>query len=89
MNNKAVYVSISLQDKIYLVGRLWCYYKNGRESASFEYDKNWLSNPEKFPLEPALKLTEGTIHTPENHTLFGSIGDSSPDRWGRMLIRRA
>ncbi|MDR3256384.1 MAG: type II toxin-antitoxin system HipA family toxin [Endomicrobium sp.] len=89
MSSKEIYVSISLQGKTYIVGRLWGHSRNGRQSASFEYDKNWLNNPEKFALEPALNLTEGTVHTPESHILFGSIGDSAPDRWGRVLMRRA
>jgi serine/threonine-protein kinase HipA len=89
MNCKEIYVSISLQDKIFFIGKLWCYFKNGTQSASFEYSRNWLNNPETFALEPALKLIEGTAHTPENHIIFGSIGDSAPDRWGRVLMRCA
>jgi len=42
----------------------------------------------RFALEPALKLTEGAFHTQEDMNLFGSIGDSAPDRWGRVLMRR-
>ncbi len=81
-----IYVSISLGDEIYLVGRLWCHYRKGRESASFEYDQNWLEHKERFALEPALALTAGSFHTDLN--VFGSIGDSAPDRWGRVLMRR-
>ena len=88
MNCKEIYVSISLQDKIFFIGKVWCYSKNGKESASFEYSRNWLTNPESFALEPALKLIEGVAHTPGNHIIFGSIGDSAPDRWGRVLMRR-
>jgi len=39
-------------------------------------------------LEPALELFEGQYHTPINRNMFGAIGDSAPDRWGRILMRR-
>jgi len=88
MNSKEVIVSISLDGEDIPVGRLWFHVRKGRESASFEYDKNWLGHPERFALEPALKLTEGAFHTPSGLGVFGSIGDSAPDRWGRVLMRR-
>lgn len=87
MSSREIYVSIALGDENYLVGRLWCHYRKGRESASFEYDENWLENKERFALEPALVLAAGPFHTDRN--IFGSIGDSAPDRWGRVLMRRA
>ena len=43
----------------------------------------------RFSLEPALQLGPGPFHTPANKPLFGAIGDSAPDRWGRVLMRRA
>lgn len=82
-----VIVSISLGEETFLVGRLWFNERNGRESASFEYDKKWLSHPERFALEPLLTLTKGAFYTQKS--LFGAVGDSAPDRWGRMLMRRA
>ena len=68
------------------VGKLWFRSWNGRESASFQYDPDWLAS-KNYALEPALKLNAGTFHT-DNMSLFGSLGDSAPDRWGRILIRR-
>ena len=88
MNSQSIFVSIMLGEETRLVGRLWYYNRQGRESASFEYDQNWLRYSKRFALEPSLKLLEGTFHTPADRTLFGSIGDSAPDRWGRLLIRR-
>ena len=88
MNSQSIFVSIMLGEETRLVGRLWYYNRRGRESASFEYDQNWLRYSKRFALEPSLKLLEGTFHTPADRTLFGSIGDSAPDRWGRLLIRR-
>lgn len=69
------------------VGRLWFRSSNGRESASFQYDPAWFHLSGCFALEPALKLGEGTFHT-QNMSLFGALGDSAPDRWGRILMRR-
>jgi len=71
------------------VGKLWFRSSNGRESASFEYDPAWLADnaPDSFALEPGLKLNTGTYHT-GNAPLFGALGDSAPDRWGRILMRR-
>lgn len=89
MSSNQVYVFISLGGEDILVGRLWGHSRKGRERASFEYDPSWLSHPEKFALEPALTLTSGQFHTEDNQALFGAIGDSAPDRWGRVLMRRA
>ena len=69
------------------VGRLWVRVRRGRESASFEYDRSWLRRPDSYSLEPALAIGPGAFHT--RKALFGAIGDSAPDRWGRVLLRRA
>ena len=89
MSSQEIFVSIMLGGVNYLVGRLWCHSRKGRESASFEYDQVWLDHPERFALEPALILTSGAFHTLADQSLFGAIGDSAPDRWGRVLMRRA
>jgi serine/threonine-protein kinase HipA len=62
--------------------------RNGRDSASFEYASAWMESPDRFALEPGLKLGAGTFHTPNKLSLFGALGDSAPDRWGRVLMRR-
>jgi serine/threonine-protein kinase HipA len=72
-----------------LVGRLWSRIRKGRESASFEYDAGWLARADRFALEPALILAPGPHHTGNDRPMFGAIGDSAPDRWGRGLMRRA
>src|SRR5262249_23006719 len=71
-----------------LVGRLWARARKGRESATFEYDRSWLKHPTRFALEPALVLGHGSQHTGAGRRIFGAIGDSAPDRWGRLLIQR-
>lgn len=84
-----VLVYVDLDGEPHLAGRLWARMRKGRDSATFEYDKDWLANPIRFSLEPALQLGPGPFHTPANKPLFGAIGDSAPDRWGRVLMRRA
>ena len=59
-----------------------------RSSATFEYDDAWLKHPARYALQPALALGKGPLHTPAGRQIFGAIGDSAPDRWGRMLIQR-
>jgi serine/threonine-protein kinase HipA len=88
MDNE-ILVYVDLQGTPHLVGRLWARTRKDRESATFEYDKIWLAHPGRFSLEPALKLGPGPFHTPAGRPLFGAIGDSAPDRWGRALMRRA
>jgi serine/threonine-protein kinase HipA len=82
-------VSISLGMETIKDGRLWFHFRHNRQIASFEYDQKWLWHAEKFALEPSLKLTKGVFHTGKDINLFGAIGDSAPDRWGRILMRRA
>ena len=89
MMTEAILVYIDLNGNSELVGRLWSHIRDRRESATFEYDGEWLRSPRKFALEPALKLTPGPHQTPDSRSIFSAIGDSAPDRWGRFLMRRA
>lgn len=82
-------VYVDLHGEPIRVGRLWSRTRGARESATFEYDASWLTHPERFPLEPSLPLTQGPFYTPVEKALFGAMDDSAPDRWGRVLMRRA
>ncbi len=81
-------VYIDLEGETHLVGKLWARSARGKEGATFEYARAWLDNPLHFALEPALALGKGPQHTLEGRALFGALGDSAPDRWGRLLIQR-
>jgi serine/threonine-protein kinase HipA len=59
-----------------------------RKVPPFEYDTIWLANRSRFALEPALTLGKGPHHTAAGRQIFGAVGDSAPDRWGRVLIQR-
>lgn len=88
MTDRQFLVHVDLNGAPVVVGRLWARQRKGRESASFEYDPSWLKHPQRFALEPALVLSHGQHHTAANRRIFGAIGDSAPDRWGRVLIQR-
>ena len=81
-------VYVDLDGVPHLMGRLWARVRKNRESATFEYDEGWLRHPARFSLEPAIQLGPGAFHTPADLPIFGAIGDSAPDRWGRSLMRR-
>lgn len=87
--NREILVCVDIEKAPTFVGRLWTRVRSGKETATFEYDKSWLKNPYRFSLEPALTLGPAQHHTAQGRPLFGAIGDSVPDRWGRALIRRA
>lgn len=61
----------------------------GNEIVVFEYAPEWLSDPARFSIEPALTLTRGNFAPLAGQDIFGSIGDSAPDTWGRRLMQRA
>ena len=86
--DREVLVYIDLNGVPCLVGRLWVRTRRNKDSATFEYDARWLEHRERFPLEPALTLGPGPFHTAADMPMFGAIGDSAPDRWGRALMRR-
>lgn len=88
MSDKKILVYISLSNENYFVGTLWSHFNRGRETSDFEYSKDWLKNPKAFSLEPALFLGAGKQVNPRQTPLFGSFGDSAPDTWGRILMRR-
>jgi serine/threonine-protein kinase HipA len=82
-------VHIDLHGDTRPVGRLRRNAARGRETVTFEYEAGWLTDPNRFSLEPALALGHGSFPPPRGLPLFGSIGDSAPDTWGRRLMQRA
>jgi len=71
------------------VGTLHRQPRRGGEALSFEYHADWLGDAARFSLEPALALDRGTFAPAAGLSVFGSIGDSAPDTWGRRLMQRA
>ena len=71
------------------VGTLHRQARLGGEAVAFEYHPDWLADPDRFSLEPALTLNRGAFAPGAGLAMFGSIGDSAPDTWGRRLMQRA
>lgn len=82
-------VHISLGGEQIRVGTLFRQAARGRESVTFQYHENWLIHPARFSLEPGLAVGKGMFHPGDGREMFGSIGDSAPDTWGRRLMQRA
>ncbi len=89
MTDREIVVYVDLDGTPRLAGRLWTRVAREHESASFKYDRSWIGQPDAFALEPALPPGRGAFHTEAGRTLFGALGDSAPDQWGRTLIARA
>lgn len=84
-----VEVHIDLDGETRRVGTLRRRPGRGQESVIFEYHANWLEHEGRFSLEPALQLTRGAFAPGNGAPLFGSIGDSAPDTWGKRLMQRS
>src|SRR3984957_16566285 len=73
------------------VGLLRFEAQGARESAAFEYDAAWLASPDRFALEPALRLVPGLQYhkkTRDGSLFHAAIADTEPDGWGRRVILR-
>lgn len=72
-----------------LMGKLFAELLRGKEIFSFEYDESWLKSDNAQLLDPELQLYSGLHYLgDESKSNFGMFLDSSPDRWGRILMRR-
>jgi serine/threonine-protein kinase HipA len=60
----------------------------GKEVFSFEYDPDWIYCKQFQALDPDLLQFKGKQYMSADKLNFGIFLDSSPDRWGRMLMRR-
>jgi serine/threonine-protein kinase HipA len=70
------------------IGTLHASFVHGREIFSFEYEKNWLQSSFAQEIDPDLGLFSGVQYVRDEKTNFGLFLDSSPDRWGRVLMDR-
>jgi serine/threonine-protein kinase HipA len=71
------------------MGALHAELLRGKEVFSFEYDSNWLQSEHAQLLDPDLQLYTGKQYlSNQDKSNFGIFLDSSPDRWGRILMRR-
>jgi serine/threonine-protein kinase HipA len=75
-------------DKPTLMGILYATMVRGKEIFSFEYNPDWLRSKQAHVLDPSLQLFHGMHYAPNSQENFGVFLDSSPDRWGRFLMKR-
>jgi serine/threonine-protein kinase HipA len=85
-------IGVVLGDADRRVGTLRFDSQGARQSAAFEYDRDWLATSDRFALEPDLPLVTGTqFHKPprrEASIFHGAIADTEPDGWARRVILR-
>jgi serine/threonine-protein kinase HipA len=70
------------------VGELVVQVARRGEVYSFSYDDDWLKSGPKLLLDPALQHFRGPQFPEPQRGSFGIFLDSSPDRWGRVLMDR-
>ncbi len=84
-----IYVFEQFGDAPKLMGILNVDKVRGKETFSFEYNKNWLKTNSYPLLDPDIQHYNGIQYLQdENKPNFGIFLDSSPDRWGRELMQR-
>ena len=90
IDQKKIYVYENFSDiEPQLLGTLFVDHIRGRESYSFEYETNWIkSNEYATSLDPDLQMFIGRQYPVGEKDIFGIFADSSPDRWGRVLMTR-
>lgn len=86
--NIFVYYDGEQVDTPRLMGVLSCDHIRGKEIFSFEFDRSWLSDKRFRSFDPDLQLFGGKQYVPQGKDNFGIFLDSTPDRWGRVLLER-
>jgi len=74
--------------KTFKMGILRSEKTRGEEVFSFEYSEAWLKSGYAQEIDPDLKLYVGPQYISDGKPNFGLFLDSSPDRWGRILMQR-
>ena len=88
LDSIAVYADLEQFSEPQLMGSLRCQPSRGGEVFAFEYDRSWLLRPGAFAFDPDLALVQGPQYPLATRSNFGIFLDSSPDRWGRVLMQR-
>jgi serine/threonine-protein kinase HipA len=80
-----VYADWYMYDTPRPVGILSFFFLRGKTVYSFEYSNEWLKTG--IAIDPEIPLYPGLHYAPANEN-FGIFKDSSPDRWGQLLMKR-
>jgi serine/threonine-protein kinase HipA len=70
------------------MGVLSVTHTRGHAVFTFSYDKQWIRANKAQSLDPDLQLYDGPQFLAGSKPNFGLFLDSSPDRWGRVLMDR-
>lgn len=70
------------------MGNLVAMVERRTEVFNFEYDLDWLRSSPGQVLDPELRYFAGDQYPAAARSNFGVFLDSSPDRWGRLLMDR-
>lgn len=86
--SKEIYVY--LNDESLFLGTVYVDYVRGRETYSFEYSDFALSQGyNNIIIDEDIGLVKGRQYKKDSSKMYRFLLDSSPDRWGRNLIRRS
>jgi len=88
LDTVAVYLDANHPAEPRLMGFLHRQAGRGTDVLSFEYDQDWLGSTTAIRLDPDLALVPDPQYPAANRANFGIFLDSSPDRWGRVLMQR-
>lgn len=88
MSQKKVFVYLSHHGCESLMGILSIAVSRGEEIFSFSYASDWLKKNHYQYIDPDLNLFAGAQYPDREKKTFGLFLDSSPDRWGRIIMKR-
>jgi serine/threonine-protein kinase HipA len=77
---------VELAGQTVAIGDAHFNFRQGRLTATFSYDRDYIALPGAYAIDPALRLATGSWALPQGFP--GAFSDAAPDRWGRNLIAR-
>lgn len=90
-----VVARVALGNGLVPVGRLVFETDGRRAHSTFLYDQEWIDNPRGFDLCPEMPRVSTPYHASsggrdsrKRDVIAGPFADTSPDSWGRKLMRR-
>jgi len=90
IQEKSIYVFVSIDNAWVPAGLLHCHLENNRVVASaFRYGTKYLQNKKAYPVDiSSLPLSDQQYKTDPRMQIFSGLIDSAPDSWGRALMER-
>lgn len=86
---RKILVYISINDKDVHLGTVFVDNNKGKETYSFEYsEESLLNNYSKIIIDEDIVFAKGRQFKTDSSSPYHFLEDSSPDRWGRNLIKR-